>query len=297
MKPPEKYTLTFLTPCFCAGADQAVAEIRPSAIRGQLRWWFRALGGTREQERNVFGGIAKNEADIRSSAVIVRCGSVRLAPAWNPPAFSQNETSSYVWYFASVSGTTTKGHTGPRWNAQAVISPKSFFELNILYRHPLPSELSLLFQQALKCFLTLGGIGLRVTRGLGVFDCKEVPYNADNISAILLDAGFSIEDLGKTGDLEMTIRKIGSLVKGTRKDKGWTNDLKNGTETPSPMGTSGDRQTSAIYFRPIRQNNDLHLVAFEAPHQRVLGKPSRRPSKTVGQYPSQLKDARPSSRH
>lgn len=245
----------------------------------------------------MFGGIADNEADLRSSPIIVRCGSVNLAPAWNPPAFSQNETSSYVWYFASVSGTKTKGHTGPRWNAQGAISPKSSFELHICYRRPLPSELGQLFQQALKCFLMLGGMGLRVTRGLGVFDCKEMPFNMNDVSPMLLGAGFAIENLGNTGDMETTIRKIGSLVKGTRKYKVWTNDSKNGTETPSPMGTSGERQTSAIYFRPIRQNNDLHLVAFEAPHQRVLGKPSRLPSKTVGQYPSQLKDALPSSRH
>lgn len=216
---PEKYNLTFLTPCFCAGADQSVAEIRPSAIRGQLRWWFRALGGTHEQERNMFGGIADNEADLRSSPIIVRCGSVNLAPAWNPPAFSQNETSSYVWYFASVSGTKTKGHTGPRWNAQGAISPKSSFELHICYRRPLPCELGQLFQQALKCFLMLGGMGLRVTRGLGVFDCKEMPFNMNDVSPMLLNAGFAIENLGNTGDLETTIRKIGSLVKGTRK---WT---------------------------------------------------------------------------
>lgn len=52
------YTLEFLMPCFCAGADQARAEIRAPAIRGQLRWWFRALGGSAADERTVFGGVA-----------------------------------------------------------------------------------------------------------------------------------------------------------------------------------------------------------------------------------------------
>jgi CRISPR type III-B/RAMP module RAMP protein Cmr1 len=57
--------LRLLTPCFAAGArpDQQ-AEIRATAIRGQLRWWFRALGGfaslrnlpLASQETLVFGG-------------------------------------------------------------------------------------------------------------------------------------------------------------------------------------------------------------------------------------------------
>ncbi|TAE90912.1 MAG: type III-B CRISPR module RAMP protein Cmr1 [Verrucomicrobia bacterium] len=39
------YQLEIITPCFCAGADQGIAEIRAASIRGQLRWWFRVLGG------------------------------------------------------------------------------------------------------------------------------------------------------------------------------------------------------------------------------------------------------------
>ncbi len=51
------YNIELLTPCFCAGADQTKAEIRAPSIRGQLRWWFRALGGTPQGEKEVFGGV------------------------------------------------------------------------------------------------------------------------------------------------------------------------------------------------------------------------------------------------
>ncbi|WP_166792913.1 hypothetical protein [Methylacidiphilum caldifontis] len=50
----ELYSITFLTPCFCGGAEQNVAETRASAVRAELRWWFRVLGGTKEQEKQVF---------------------------------------------------------------------------------------------------------------------------------------------------------------------------------------------------------------------------------------------------
>jgi CRISPR type III-B/RAMP module RAMP protein Cmr1 len=39
-----KIKITFITPCFCRGADcsdSGEPEIRPASIRGQLHWWFR----------------------------------------------------------------------------------------------------------------------------------------------------------------------------------------------------------------------------------------------------------------
>lgn len=39
------YTFTFLTPCFCGGADQHErAELRSASIRGVVRWWHTAAG-------------------------------------------------------------------------------------------------------------------------------------------------------------------------------------------------------------------------------------------------------------
>lgn len=57
--------LELITPGLCGGAkpDQQ-AEIRVPTIRGQLRWWFRVLGGfasdicdVRTQEQALFGGV------------------------------------------------------------------------------------------------------------------------------------------------------------------------------------------------------------------------------------------------
>jgi CRISPR-associated protein Cmr1 len=59
-----KIDLEFVTPAFLSGADQKVAEWREPSIRGQLRWWFRAIAGgafagdltrTRAAEAIVFG--------------------------------------------------------------------------------------------------------------------------------------------------------------------------------------------------------------------------------------------------
>jgi len=63
----ELYSLQLITPCFAGGAEpEKQAEVRAPAIRGQLRWWFRVLGGfsslssfpVRAQEQRIFGATA-----------------------------------------------------------------------------------------------------------------------------------------------------------------------------------------------------------------------------------------------
>jgi CRISPR-associated protein Cmr1 len=61
---PITLDLELLTPCFAGGAQPETAvELRASSMRGQLRWWFRVLGGFAslgqrpliDQESMVFG--------------------------------------------------------------------------------------------------------------------------------------------------------------------------------------------------------------------------------------------------
>ena len=63
----QTYQFEILTPCFCGGAEPLQRpEIRAASIRGQLRWWFRVLGGFKSlapadaccQEKQVFGSAA-----------------------------------------------------------------------------------------------------------------------------------------------------------------------------------------------------------------------------------------------
>ena len=65
----ETFHLELITPCFCGGAEtERRAEIRAPSIRGQIRWWFRTMGGfksldargmpVRDQEAMIFGSMA-----------------------------------------------------------------------------------------------------------------------------------------------------------------------------------------------------------------------------------------------
>ena len=80
------FHLEFVTPCFLAGANQQAApEWRAASIRGQLRWWFRAVAGgvlggdlkrTKAAEAEVFGST-----DRRSSLRVSVSGTPRFWPA------------------------------------------------------------------------------------------------------------------------------------------------------------------------------------------------------------------------
>lgn len=286
----QTYTLEIITPCFCAGADQSKAEIRAASIRGQLRWWFRALGGSAEEERAVFGGVAGAGT---ASSIQLRITALRPGPAWSLPVIDPNSPDSYVWYFASVSGKppgSGRRTLGPRWTSAGAISPGSNFCLELLQRRPLTEPLKSRYDLALRAFLQLGAIGLRITRGLGAFACREIPFSPAILSEIQ-NAGFQFERCPGSFNLPQIAKEIGALVKGTRKARGWKIDTMSNrpVSTPSPFGSSDPRQTSAVYFRPI-QNADrrsLSLLVFEAPQERVLDRVARKPS-VVGQNPSQL---------
>jgi len=280
------YTIEFLTPCFCAGADQSHAEIRAPAIRGQLRWWFRALGGSAPEERDVFGGIGSATA----SRLIIRTLKLTDGPKWDPPRVDPNATASYVWYFASVSGKEPRQRgTGPRWQPSAALAPGSRFRLDIIQRIRLIDSVQAMLDQSIDCFLSFGSLGLRVTRGLGAFNCIERPLDTQRfnyLKQVLSAAGFCLEHSSEPSlhDVASIARRIGSLVKGTRKAK----NLK--AERPSPFGGSQPRQTSAIIFRPFRPAGKDHfeLLVLEAPHNKILGPPSRTPEPIVGRIPSEL---------
>lgn len=287
----EIYHLKFITPCFCAGALQEKGEIRSSAIRGQLRWWFRALGGTAAEEHQVFGGVRDEAA---SSGMSIRLKAGKKGPLWRLPDLDPNNPSSYVWHFVSVSGKAPQSGAkikGRRWDLSAAIAPGSVYELEIIHRRPLPPRPAQKFTLALRAFLRLGGMGLRLTRGLGAFHCEQLPYQPDALEEIR-SHGFLAETWKHSfPSLDALAEGIGSLVKGTRKKLGWKIDTmsQRPSSISSPLGSSSPRQTSAIYFRPVTLDSSgkLSLVIFEAPHERVLGVASRKDS-IVGQIPSQL---------
>lgn len=145
----DTYNLEFITPCFCAGADQGKAEIRPASIRGQLRWWFRVLGGMPEQEREAFGGVSRQgkKENPLASKLVVRVSDAKEGSG------STHLPKNLTFFTSSRSGMALP--TGSR------------FRLTLAERAG--TARGNLLQSAIEAFLLLGCIGLRSGRGLGAF--------------------------------------------------------------------------------------------------------------------------------
>ena len=163
--------LTLITPCFCAGANQNVAELRAPSIRGQLRWWFRVLGGTLEQEKELFGGVhdgtkaSKIVVRVRVKEEEIKHGKPEDLPQQNRPLY-------YIFHFVRVSGDRR------RYEPAGWLKEGTPFTVEILSRLPMTDEQERQFLMAWNAFVKFGGLGYRQTRGLGAFALENLlKYN------------------------------------------------------------------------------------------------------------------------
>ncbi|VVM05376.1 type III-B CRISPR module RAMP protein Cmr1 [Methylacidimicrobium tartarophylax] len=271
---PEPYEFEFLTPCFCGGADPAKAELRASTIRGQLRWWFRALGGSREEEACLFGCIGDS---ARASCVAVR---IVESPDGGDRDWAGWSVGSYIWYFI---------RSNPqRWQADGALPPGSKAKVEIFFRRSLDSDLEKRWKDAWRAFCRFGAIGYRMTRCAGAFrvsgfDGEREEYEK-TANAILKPAGFHFRFFWE--EKRDSWRGIVKLAEEKLRDP-----LRKSFSAmrPSPLGYSSlpsefrayypPRQTSAVYFRPLKlAEKEYYLMLFEAPHKCVVGEEVRRTS-------------------
>ena len=141
-----QYKITFITPLFSRGAYEDSPEIRPSSIRGQLHWWFRALDGTYADEKAIFGGVQKGTV---ASKVVIRVSSI------------EGDKGSV--------NTLPHKSGGPAAPKMAYCTETSF-HLHVLTRlGGLEGTLKTGFERSLKAWLLLGTLGLRSTRAAGSF--------------------------------------------------------------------------------------------------------------------------------
>ena len=145
------YQITFTTPLFSKGMYEDLAEVRPASIRGQLHWWFRALGGSHADEHAIFGGVHGGAA---ASKIVVRVSDIvgKTAKVATLPHKHGGEASPKISYL-----------------------PGSRFTLHILGRlGGLDTRQQSLFERTLAAWLHMGSLGLRTTRGAGSFTFAPV---------------------------------------------------------------------------------------------------------------------------
>ena len=157
-------------------------------MRGQLRWWFRALAGgefggdlekVRAAERTIFGST-DSQSPLR-----VMVGGLPAAGAHAEPVPGRPLDEKAIAALAKDSAsaarlTLPKGKTNPV--AYLGYGPIAYRkgEGTVYARTPIPADTPLrlilqwsakiedtLFERALWCWINLGGIGARSRRGFG----------------------------------------------------------------------------------------------------------------------------------
>lgn len=182
----KSYTMEIITPCFCGGAEpQEQAEIRSSTLRGQLRWWFRVLGGfsslsasfnnLREQEAFIFGSAAGDSGTGGKLSVRIANGPIISTTKKDDSEFNAPVGSDRGYLaFPLRSKRDRKSKQVIAYKGKAVFDPTNTqanrqgltqFELCLIWRGP--SSLGRDLDALAGVVGHLGAIGFRSRRSMG----------------------------------------------------------------------------------------------------------------------------------
>ena len=122
--------IELLTPTFCRGAYQDTPEIRVPSIRGMVRWWFRALGGSADDEKSAFGGLNKfgqrTRDEVIASPLVFRITAASVQRASPNPFTLPHKLPSRD---TAING-TDRDPRGPK----AAFAPNGRFRLEVFSR-------------------------------------------------------------------------------------------------------------------------------------------------------------------
>jgi CRISPR-associated protein Cmr1 len=183
----ETFQVELVTPCFLAGAE-GTTEWRAASIRGQLRWWFRAVAGgrwkgdldrVRREEARLFGSTERKSflrVQALESPVPIEAQFGRkllaadLAALYREPSAASRlkimgqrgeEGSNPLHYLAF--GPVAKGRLERQYLPP---SQKASFELQWAASSP-RGEAREVFDKALAAWFSLGGLGAKNRKGFG----------------------------------------------------------------------------------------------------------------------------------
>lgn len=297
----KSFSLEIITPCFCAGADPAKAEIRAPSIRGQLRWWFRVLGGfkalpgdVRSQEALVFGSVADDLG--RAGQLITRVANTNLQTSVKDCAQLGHQPFSASAYLTFPIQSRTRNGQTTEYNGRGVIDSGTF-ELQTIWKgNP---EFSSSIEALISIFGNLGSLGFRGRRAMGALAFGSQPpmplveslkffHKADSLIIKKMAAGSPSD----------AISKLGAWLKSCRAH-GRTGQ--NATENQSPYFSYAKRDHDIGYgiadnqtaFRPAlglpiiqrtqRGENNWELSS-QAPKGRFASPVLLRPHRLQNQY-------------
>lgn len=197
------------------GVSDPITPFRASAIRGHLRWFWRATRGGRfhsrqellSREGEIWGSTAK-ASPVRIEVLNGVLGTALPAKRREGDR-TMFEQPSYVLFPAQSKDVRT-------------IFKKGSFEVRVCFSKKVASEVQDDVDAALRHWISFGGIGARTRRGLGALYCASPDYTG-------LQNYLNPRDLmGEGNGREWSVLKGGRLVIGQAMtwDRAWLESVR-----------------------------------------------------------------------
>ena len=249
--PPVVRKIQIMTPLLGGGFEAGVADslftpVRGSAIRGSLRWFWRATRGTafstvaelKAAEDRIWGsttGKSKISVEVLSAQISPGVDAVR-----DVNGRKEFEQPAYA-LFSAQSDTVRKIHKSGNFDFQVTF----------------PEEMRAEVETAVTAWLWLGGVGARTRRGLGALFCPAlVPATALKIPGIVAAAKGDIKWPQLSGATYILGPRLNSAteawVKAIELYKSYRQNRRPG-QTPNRPGRSYWPEPDAI--RRLRQKS------------------------------------------
>lgn len=204
----ETHEIEFVTPCFLRGSEDSGAEWRAASVRGQLRWWLRAVAGAdrplaevRRIEDELFGDTGRGSMvrlrtrpgtglvpsrdmrllqtqELNSAALAAKWGDSGAAARLrirSPQGLEMSSNPVLYLAFGAVTGRNLN---------RAFLPPGAKGFLDVTWVRTPSDEIRGLFEQSLWAWLHLGGIGLKGRKGFGSLQRLPAESREDFIGQI-----------------------------------------------------------------------------------------------------------------
>lgn len=202
-KPPgtaaETYEIRVVTPLFGGGFEpgenDASMLIRPTSIRGHLRFWWRAIRGAafgsaaemRKAENAIWGATDK-ASPISVCVQMTRNGNSQPCAEFpankNFPAFRSNHPGYVLFPFQGKKSQGAITENPRSGTVEIQFTLKVFVRSESVSVDSRRYDLAVELEAAIWAWVNFGGIGARTRRGCGTLFCEQLaPPNADGIAA------------------------------------------------------------------------------------------------------------------
>lgn len=145
----ETYNLTVISPMFLNGATSNQPEFRAASVRGQLRYWLRAIEGAKRESLE----------DVRTVETAF-LGSTQMG--------SMVSVRTYGLDDLRVAESFMLPHRGEKKSPAKAIQPGSHFRVDSVTRPGV--KIPVVYKKARGVWFLLGGLGKRSRRMFGAFD-------------------------------------------------------------------------------------------------------------------------------